>query len=57
MYPTVLAQAATVEDLAAFINRDKLLELWPSLYLVAKVRRTWEERFAALTEANARTAA
>jgi len=57
MYPTVLTQAATVEDLAAFINRDKLLELWPSLYLVAKVRRTWEERFPALTATRAETAA
>jgi hypothetical protein len=56
MYPTVLAQASTVDDLAAFINRDKLLELWPSLYLVAKVRRTWEERFPALAAAKARAA-
>lgn len=57
MYPTVLAQASTVDDLAAFINRDKLRELWSSLYLVAKVRRTWEERFPALAAAKAPTAA
>jgi hypothetical protein len=45
VYTTVLNESFTVEPLNTWLNRDRLIELWPSLYLPPKVRRLWEERF------------
>lgn len=40
----VLAEAGSADDLATWLNRDALLEAWPSLYLPRLVRRAWEDR-------------
>lgn len=48
MYATVLVEAATVGDLNAWLDRDKLVELWSAMFLPAKVRRLWEDRFPEL---------
>jgi hypothetical protein len=45
MYRTVLTDAATVDDLRTWLNRNRLIEEWPDMYLPAKVRRLWEDRF------------
>jgi hypothetical protein len=48
MYKTVLAEASTVDDLRAWINKDRLMVEWPRMFLPPKVRRLWEERFPEL---------
>lgn len=53
MYRTVLTEAATVDDLRTWLNKDRLVQEWPRMYLPAKVRRLWEERFPALAAARA----
>lgn len=49
MYQTVLNQAASVADLCRWLDRDMLLRLWPSLWLPARLRALWQERFPELT--------
>ena len=51
MYETVLNEAATVEDLRTWIDGRQLLRLWPTLWLPARVRRAWEQRFPELAAA------
>ncbi|MDT4986139.1 MAG: hypothetical protein QOI74_233 [Micromonosporaceae bacterium] len=48
MYKTVLAEASSPDDLAQFIDRGTLIELWPTMWLPPKVRRLWEARFPEL---------
>jgi len=48
MYKVVLIEAGTVEDLRTWLSGELLLRLWPSLWLPAKLRRRWEERFPEL---------
>lgn len=52
VYETVLNEASTTADLNAFLNREALIELWPTLWLPPKVRRLWHERFPDLTDLN-----
>jgi hypothetical protein len=48
MYKTVLNEAASVDDLNAWLDKQTLLQLWPSLWLPPRVRQLWERRFATL---------
>lgn len=48
LYPTVLAEASTVADLNAWLDKATLVRFWPNLFLPAKIRRIWEERFPEL---------
>jgi hypothetical protein len=57
MYRTVLTDAATVDDLRTWLNRNRLIEEWPDMYLPAKVRRLWEDRFPELADARTAPAA
>lgn len=51
MYEVVLNEAATVDDLRSWLNGERLVQLWPSLWLPAALRRAWEQRFPALVHA------
>jgi hypothetical protein len=55
MYETVLNEAATIDDLRAWIDGRTLYRLWPTLWLPNALRRAWEHRFPQLT--SRRTAA
>lgn len=44
MYATVLREASQQDDFAAYLNRAKLIELWPTMWLPPKIRHLWEER-------------
>jgi hypothetical protein len=48
MYETVLREAATVDELRAWLDGDTLVRLWPELFLPAGVRAAWEERHPVL---------
>ncbi|MFD3308683.1 hypothetical protein [Streptomyces sp. NPDC058656] len=49
LYRTVLAEGMR-DDLCRFLNRDVLLDLWPTMYpLIGRaVREVWEEAFPEL---------
>jgi hypothetical protein len=47
-YETVLREAATAEELRAWLDGPTLVRLWPELFLPRGVRRAWEERHPAL---------
>lgn len=50
VYRTVLREAACPDDLSQFLNGDKLVEVWPSLWLPRGVRRAWEDSHPALAQ-------
>ena len=52
-YRLVLLEAATVEDLATWLDRDTLVRDWPELYLPRVVPAAWEERHPVLRERGA----
>jgi len=47
-YETVLREATRPADLAAYLDGETLVGLWPELYLPKGVRRAWEEHHPAL---------
>jgi hypothetical protein len=47
MYQVVLREAARAEDLA-YLNGERLIALWPDLYLPGGVRQAWEDRHPGL---------
>jgi DNA invertase Pin-like site-specific DNA recombinase len=47
-YETVLREATRPADLAAYLDGESLISIWPELYLPKGVRRGWEERHPAL---------
>jgi DNA-binding CsgD family transcriptional regulator len=47
-YETVLREATRPTDLAAYLDGETLVGIWPELYLPKGVRRGWEERHPAL---------
>ena len=47
-YETVLREATRPGDLAAYLDGETLVSLWPELYLPKGVRRAWEEHHPAL---------
>jgi hypothetical protein len=53
LYQTVLREASSQEDLAAYLDGDTLVALWPSLFLPEGVRQAWEDRHPALRAAAA----
>lgn len=53
VYRLVLLEAATVEDLNSWLDRDTLIRDWPALYLPRVVRAAWEQRHPVLRERGA----
>ncbi|MEV4131213.1 hypothetical protein AB0J72_03510 [Dactylosporangium sp. NPDC049742] len=53
MYRTVLAEAATKDDLRTWLDGTLLIQLWASLWLPPPLRRRWEDRFPELAAARA----
>jgi hypothetical protein len=51
LYEIVLREASRLEDLAAYLDHDTLIGLWPRLYLSEGVRQAWEERHPVLRAA------
>jgi hypothetical protein len=45
MYERVIREATRIGDLRTYVNGMVLREVWRSLFLPARVRRIWEERF------------
>lgn len=56
MYQVVLGEAIHAEELTGYLNRDRLLAVWPDLYLPKGVRRAWEERHPTLRAGRATAA-
>lgn len=48
MYEKVLREAARAGDLSAYLNSDRLVEVWPDLFLPKDVRAAWEEQHPVL---------
>ena len=48
LYRTVLNEAATPDDLYAYLDQATLRRLWPSMWLPEAVRQAWEEQFPEL---------
>jgi hypothetical protein len=57
VYETVLQQATRPGDLAAFLNGQALVEMWPRLFVPDGVRRAWEDEHPVLRAASAASAA
>ena len=53
MYKVVLQEAQGVDDLATWLNGERLAAEWAGMYLPPKVRRLWEARFPHLGPAGA----
>jgi hypothetical protein len=53
MYEVVLGEAIGEDELAAWLNGDRLVAEWPRLFLPKGVRRAWEERYPQLRTASA----
>jgi hypothetical protein len=49
MYERVIREATQPGDLREYLNGAALREAWQSLFLPARVRSMWEERFPDLT--------
>jgi hypothetical protein len=45
MYERVIREATRVDDLRSYLNEDVLRQVWGGLFLPARVRRSWEDRF------------
>jgi len=43
VYEVVLQEAIHADELATWLNGDKLAEVWPQLWLPKGVRRAWED--------------
>ena len=56
LYQIVLREAGRLEDLAAYLDGDSLIALWPDLYLPKGVRQAWEDKHPALRAAAAAAA-
>ena len=52
-YQTVLREASRPEDLTGYLDRDRLIALWPELALPRGVRRAWEDHHPVLQGAAA----
>lgn len=53
MYEAVLNEAARRDELAEWLNGERLATVWADLYLPRGVRRAWEERHPQLRTAAA----
>lgn len=45
MYERVIREATRVDDLRSYLNEEVLRQIWKRLFLPARVRRSWEDRF------------
>jgi hypothetical protein len=45
MYERVIREATRADDLRSYINEEVLRQVWGRLFLPARVRRSWEDRF------------
>ncbi|MGH3187765.1 MAG: hypothetical protein ACRDPY_37220 [Streptosporangiaceae bacterium] len=45
MYERVIREATRVDDLRSYLNEQVLRQVWDRLFLSARVRRSWEDRF------------
>jgi hypothetical protein len=50
LYRAVLIEAATPQDLYAYLDEKVLGRLWALLWLPAQLRKAWEQRFPVLAE-------
>ncbi|WP_233625189.1 hypothetical protein, partial [Actinoplanes sp. ATCC 53533] len=48
MYQTVLNQATATENLSRWLDGDLLRQMWPELWLPARLRALWQARFPEL---------
>jgi hypothetical protein len=48
MYERVVREANSVDDLRRFLNRDLLIELWPTLILPPQCSDLWHAKFPQL---------
>jgi hypothetical protein len=48
MYERVIREATQVDDLRSYINQEVLRQVWGRLFLPARVRQSWEDRFPEL---------
>jgi hypothetical protein len=53
MYEKVLRDAIRMDELTTYLNGDRLLAVWPGLFLPRDVRQAWEDRHPALRCATA----
>ena len=53
MYERVIREATRIDDLRAYVNGAVLRDEWRQLFLPARVRQIWEERFPVLRPAAA----
>jgi hypothetical protein len=51
LYETVVREAGSPADLAAYLDGDTLMALWPDLYLPRDVRQAWEDQHPILRAA------
>ncbi len=56
LYRAVLIEAASPQDLYAYLDAGMLRRLWALMWLPAALRRAWELRFTALAEISRVTA-
>jgi hypothetical protein len=57
LYRTVLIEAASPQDLYAYLDAGMLRRLWALMWLPSALRRAWELRFPVLAEISRVTAA
>jgi hypothetical protein len=48
MYEILLGEAIFTEELSTYLNGDRLITIWPDLYLPTAVRQAWEDRHPVL---------
>jgi hypothetical protein len=56
LYRAVLIEAASPQDLYAYLDERVLRRLWALLWLPAQLRKVWEQRFPILAEISRITA-
>ena len=57
LYRAVLIEAATPQDLYAYLDSAVLRRLWALLWLPAQLRKAWDQKFPVLAEISRITAA
>jgi hypothetical protein len=48
MYERVIREATRADDLRSYLNEQVLRQAWGRLFLPARVRRSWDDRFPEL---------
>ncbi|MGH3171323.1 MAG: hypothetical protein ACRDN0_36360 [Trebonia sp.] len=56
LYRAVLIEAATSQDLYAYLDAGMLRRLWAPMWLPVQLRRSWEQKFPVLAEISRMTA-